>query len=244
MSLMGVRARLLTAMCLCGVSPAFAQGRTSALVGIVRDSAGTPVSIATITVERVQALTDTSGRFSLERLPAGRTPVSVRRLGFRPTDTVVVLVDGVPESLVVTLVALPVELPGVTTAADERLRQYLADFLRHKQAGAGRFYDRAQIEAMRVSAVTDMLRRVPGVRLIPDRNGRYVLRMGRNSRHCPPDFWIDNVRAYGLNPDDVPLTDIEAIEVYSGPAGLPPEYINRFGNPSCGAIIIWTRMPG
>jgi hypothetical protein len=154
------------------------------------------------------------------------------------------LVEGRRDSLFVTLVALPLKLPGITSVADARLREYLADYFRHREAGAGRFYQRAEIDAMRVGALTDVLRRVPGVRVTPDRNGRYIVRMGRSTRNCPPDFWIDNVRAHALNADDIPLTDIEAIEIYSGPAGLPPEFINRFGNPACGAVVIWTRMPG
>jgi hypothetical protein len=225
-------------------TPAFAQARTSAVTGVVRDSAGTPVSVATITIERAQSLTDSTGRFALGQLPAGSTTVRVRRLGFHPSDTVLELAEGRRESIVVTLIALPIELPGITAVADARLREYLHDYFRHRETGAGRFYDRAQITAMRVSALTDVLRRVPGVQLIPDRSGRYVVRMGRTSRNCPPDFWIDNVRAHAMNADDIPLMDIEAIEVYSGPAGLPPEYLNRFGNPACGAVVIWTRMPG
>ena len=240
---MGVLWRLTCAALAIG-TPALAQARTSAVTGVVRDSMGTPVSVATITIDHAQSLTDSTGRFALAQLPAGRTTVSVRRLGFHPSDTVLQLAEGRRESLIVTLVALPVELPGITAVADAKLREYLADYFRHKEIGVGRFYDRTQINAMRVSALTDVLRRVPGVLLVPDRGGRYVVRMGRSSRNCPPDFWIDNVRAHAMNADDIPLMDIEAIEVYSGPAGLPPEYINRFGNPACGAVVIWTRMPG
>ena len=70
--------------------------------------------------------------------------------------------------------------------------------------------------------------------------------MGRSGggRDCPPDIWVDGVRATGMSVDDVPLTDVEALEMYRGPAGLPPEMNNRFGNPACGALVIWTRLPG
>jgi hypothetical protein len=241
---MGLLVRVLFIAGAWGASTALGQARTTGVVGVVRDSTGVAVTLATITVERFQAITDTGGRFSLDGLPAGRNIVSIRRLGFRPSETVLDLVDGRRDSLFVTMVALPLVLPGVTTAADERLRQYLADYHRHKASGAGRFYDRAEITAMRVGVLTDVLRRVPGVMLVPDRNGRYIVRMGRSTRNCPPDYWIDNVRAYAMNADDIPLMDIEAIEIYAGPAGLPPEFINRFGNPACGAVVIWTRMPG
>jgi hypothetical protein len=224
-------------------SAAGAQG-TSTVVGVVRDSGGAPVGVATVTASRAQALSDSAGRFVLDRLPAGSVTVRVRRLGFQPSEHHLELVAGRRDSLFVTLVALPTELPGVSTTAQSRLRAYLSDYYRHKESGVGRFYEREQIVAMRVMQLSDLLRRVPGVRVTPDRNGRYVIRMGRSIRNCPPDFWVDNVRAHALNADDIPLSDIEALEVYAGPAGLPPEFISRFGNPSCGAVVIWTRMPG
>jgi hypothetical protein len=87
---------------------------------------------------------------------------------------------------------------------------------------------------------------MPGVRIVTDRAGRAMLRMGRSSmgRDCPPEFWIDGIRAQFLGVDDVPVSDIEALEVYRGPSGLPPEFNSRFTNSQCGAVIIWTRVPG
>lgn len=236
--------RFLVLVVLLAGSHALAQDTTSALVGAVRDSARAPVVAATIVASRMRVITDSAGRFSLVGLPAGRVTVSVRRLGFEPADLVLDLVAGRRDSLFVTLVALPLELPGVTAAADSYLRLRLADFFRHRETGIGRYFDRAQITEMRVGQLSDVMRRVPGVRVNPGRDGRYTIRMGRSARNCQPDFWIDNVRAHMLNVDDVPMTDIEALEIYNGPSGLPPEYNNRFGNPACGAIVIWTRVPG
>lgn len=223
---------------------AMPQAPTGALVGVVRDTARAPIAAATVMVAQAATISDSAGHFSLLGLPAGKVTVKVRRLGYGPASMVLELAAGGRDSMVVTLIALPVELPGLTTSADSRLRVHLADFYRHREGGMGRYYDRAQITAMRISALSDVMRRLPGVRVSPDRNGRYSIRMGRSTRNCQPDFWVDNVRANLLNVDDVPVTDIEAIEVYNGPGGLPPEYNSRFGNPSCGAVIIWTRVPG
>jgi hypothetical protein len=44
--------------------------------------------------------------------------------------------------------------------------------------------------------------------------------------------------------DDIGIHDVEALELYRGPAGLPPEFNDRLGRPNCGAIVIWTRLPG
>jgi hypothetical protein len=237
---LGIAATLVA----CVAGPVTAQNSAGAMVGLVRDSAGEPVPLAMIMAARAQTVADSAGRFALAGLPVGRVTVSVRRLGFEPSHLVVDLIAGRQDTLIVVLAMLPRDLPGLTTSADSRARIHLVDFYRHKESGMGRYFDRSQINAMRVSLLSDVLRRLPGVRISPDGRGRYVLRMNRSTRNCSPDFWIDNIRAPFLNVDDIPLSDIEAVEVYNGPGGLPPEYNHRFGNPSCGAVVIWTRVPG
>jgi hypothetical protein len=154
------------------------------------------------------------------------------------------LADDRVDTIVIVMELLARDLPGVTTTALGTGR--LMEFERHRLSGSGVYLDRAQIEARRAHYVSDVLRRIPGVRIMSDRSGRAVLRMGRTSggRDCPPDYWIDGVRAQFFNVDDMPVADIEAIEVYRGPSGLPPEYNSRLGNPSCGTVVIWTRVPG
>jgi hypothetical protein len=216
------------------------------VIGAVRDSGGVAVSAAQVSSAGFRTLTDTGGRFVLPGLPLGSITVSVRRLGFEPRDTAVVVVDGQMDSLLVVLVVIPQELAGITTEAETRSRRWLTEFHRRKQGNVGTFFDRKQIEERHVQRVSDLMRRLPGVRVGVDRNGRQQMRMGRASggRDCPPDFWIDGVRATGLNVDDVPLQDVEALEIYKGPSGIPPELNSRFGNPGCGAVVIWTRVPG
>lgn len=216
------------------------------LIGTVRDSGGVPVPSAQISSSGIRTMTDTGGRFVLPGLPFGSIAVNIRRLGFEPRDTSLTLVDGRENSLFIVLIGIPHELAGVTTEAETRARRWLAEFHRRRQGNVGTFFDRAQIEERHVQRISDLMRRLPGVRISIDRNGRQQLRMGRSSggRDCPPDFWIDGVRATGLNVDDVPLQDVEALEIYKGPSAIPPELNSRFGNPGCGAVVIWTRVPG
>lgn len=219
---------------------------TGRLTGTVRDTSGVPVPSARVSSSGLLTLTDTTGRFVLPGLPFGSLDVHVRRLGFEPRDTSFVLVAGQPDSLMVVLAMIPRELEGVTTEAETRARRWLSEFHRRREGNVGTFLDRAQIEERHAQRLSDVMRRLPGVRISVDRAGRQQLRMGRSSggRDCPPDFWIDGVRAAGLGVDDVPLQDVEAIEVYKGPSGIPPELNSRLGNPGCGAIVIWTRVPG
>ena len=223
-----------------------AQAAPARLIGAIRDTNGVPVPLAQVSSSGLRTLTDSGGRFMLPGLPYGSVSVNVRRLGYEPRDTSINLVIGRVDSLLVVLAILPRELAGVLTEANALDRARLAEFYRHKASGGGMFVDRARIEEERVSRTSDLLRRMPGIRMGTDRAGRSVMRMGRavGGRDCPPDFWIDGVRAAFMNVDDIPIQDIEALEIYRGPSGLPPEYNSRFGNPGCGAVIIWTRLPG
>ena len=220
------------------------------LHGSVRDPSGSPVGFALITVADgrgaadVRGVADSAGRFSIANLSAGTMSVLVRRLGYTPKRVSLTLVEGRVDSMSVVLVAIPFELAGITTEAVTFGR--MADFNRHRMNGQGIYLDRAELEKRRTPRLSDVLRRLPGVRVVTDRSGRTLLRMGRSSagRDCPPEFWIDGVRAHMLGVDDVPVSDIEALEVYRGPSGLPPEFNSRFTNAQCGAVIIWTRVPG
>lgn len=220
---------------------AVAHAQHGRVIGHVRDSAGTPIVAAQVTSADHRTLTDTAGRFSLDGLPVGTVLIRFRRLGYEPRDSSMEVSADRRDSMRVVLIALPVELEGISSDAT---RLVLVDFYRHKSSGTGRYFDREQIEAFNARETSDILRRLPGIQLRPDANGRLVLRMGRSSGNCPPDFWVDGVRAQFLNVDDIPLNDIEALEIYHGPAGLPPEFMNRLGNPACGAVVIWTRLPG
>ena len=88
------------------------------------------------------------------------------------------------------------------------------------------------------------MRTIPGVALLPiGMTSRSQLRFSRRS-DCVPAYYIDGVFAAGYNIDDMPVSDVEGIELYAGFAGLPAQYTNRRANPACGTVIIWTRIPG
>ena len=72
-----------------------------------------------------------------------------------------------------------------------------------------------------------------------------ALRFARNPRgNCPPQYFVDGIPASNFDIDEVLPGDVEAVELYSGAAGVPPQY-NRFNGTSiCGTILIWTRIPG
>jgi hypothetical protein len=226
-------------------SSGFAQQSAARLSGTVRDSSGAAVALAQLAVNGVRGASDSAGFFVLEGLRGGPATLRIRRVGFEPLDTTLQLAGGRSDSVGIVLTAVPRELAEVTTEANAQKLTHLSDFYRHRKNGSGYYLDRKAIEATRVQRLSDVLRRMPGVRLVSDRSGRYQVRMSRTSggRDCPPDFWIDGIRAAYFNVDDVPLTDVDALEVYRGASSLPPEYLSRVGSPGCGVVVIWTRLP-
>jgi len=235
---------LLFVAAIAQVSVAQQSARVS---GTVRDSSGHPIAMVRLSAGGAHTITDSAGRFSLAGLAAGPSPLLVRRLGFEPLDTTLTLVVGRWDTVAFVLALLPHDLPGITTDMDAILRERLPDFYRHRTTGGGFYFDRRDIEARQPTYLSDLLRSLPGTRVMMDRTGRGTLRMNRSSsgtRDCPPDIWLDGIRAEGLNVDDVGIHDVEAVELYRGPAGLPPEFNDRLGRPSCGAVVIWTRLPG
>jgi hypothetical protein len=57
---------------------------------------------------------------------------------------------------------------------------------------------------------------------------------------CRMEVWVDGVRSPFNDVDEIPVSWIVGIEIYSGPETTPVE----FGQGSCGVIAIWTAVPG
>jgi hypothetical protein len=62
-------------------------------------------------------------------------------------------------------------------------------------------------------------------------------------KDCVPQYWLDGVRAEGVEIDDFPPREIEGIEVYQGPSTTPAQF-SQGSISKCGAIVLWTRVPG
>lgn len=240
-------------MCVGAWSSAVAQlpSPWAVLTGTVRDEAGAPIPSVAISTRGVvrTARTDSAGRFRMSGVTAGVGTFDVRRIGFEPAEFTATLKAGDTLNLEISLTTNAAVLDGVTTTAESRVRRQLSAFFTRRESGlGGHFLLRADIEAQHALRLTDALRRVSGVQVLPAGNGRYTVLMARTSpggpHDCPVQIWLDGIRAPGLDVDDVPPGDVEGIEIYNGAATLPPQFNDRRGTPACGTIAIWTRVPG
>ncbi len=227
--------------------PAAAQARTSVIIGTVKDEVGKPIEDVEITALKTGSTvrTDTAGAFALSALPAGSIDMSFRRLAFAPILVALRISANDTTEIEVTLSVVAQQLTGVVTLAAPEHRRILDAFEANSKLGIGYFITRNDILERHPTMLSDMMRTVPGARLVPNNFGGTALRFGRTGRSdCPPQFFIDGIQVSDFGLDEMPPVDVEGIELYAGSAGLPPQYNRINSTVNCGTVVIWTRIPG
>ena len=244
-----VRAVVIAGLAAALIAPA-AQSQQTTLVGLVRDSSGIPISGVEVRLagQDVYTRTNDLGGFRLASVPVGAIQISARRMGFAPALVDVTLRVGRIDSLILSMTTLATNLPGVRIEDEymARSRRLLAGFWERRSRGFGQFITRDEIERRGPHDFVDIVRMQPGLQFI-EKNGRKAIRFGRGGRplgDCPPQYWVDGMRIEQATPDEFPPQDVEAIELYPGPSTTPPQFANRINANTCGAIVIWTRIPG
>jgi len=104
------------------VRPAPAQQRPDGVLGVVR-AGGAKIPYAVVELGTSMQFGDDSGAFLFTHVAPGRVRLYVRQVGFRPFDTTLVKVPGVPivlavamEPLVIELAAIQVQVPRSCSA--------------------------------------------------------------------------------------------------------------------------------
>jgi len=239
----------------CGVAgvltvrPASAQtpqataAPTAKLVGTVTDTSGTLLSRAEVwlvAMNTLRTVSDDSGRFELPGLPAGDITLGVRRLGYESATFTAHLKPGKTHRATFPLT------PSAQTLAEVKVQDtasaWLSLFDARRAMHRGTFITRKDFEKENLRIATDILRRVPGVQILPTRTGTQLqMTRGAGARRCIPQLYVHET-PYSGNFDDFNPDDIEALEVYVGISEIPPDLIT-LGRQICGAIVIWTREP-
>lgn len=221
-----------------------AQGSYGSISGSVFDSLGGGVSGAQISVKGTdaRAVSDDKGFYRLARLRPGDAELFIRRLGYRPESRGVRVTSQAETHLDLTMVALPIRLP--TVEVRRRAEAYdsrLAGFNTRRERQAGHFVTREQLDRMSSARFVDALRQIPGVQFRAIRGGGTTIVL-RGSR-CPPLVFIDGFPANAgvMDLDMLDLASVEGIEIYSGAASVPPEFMGARGTHGCGVVAVWSR---
>lgn len=241
--------------------PALSQSASGRLTGRVVDHAG-GAAIASATIvflgDGRAATSDSGGAFRFDKLPSGILRFLVRAKGYPSVGLVLAFANGevmdrrvemdssaaaaAVSGAASTQAGKPREgaqtLPLVAVDAKASLGPRFANFERRQKTGAGQYMVRADIERGGYSSLQDIVRGMRGVSIDCGGGAGCFIRMVRAPMRCLPEYIVDDNVDNVFGPT-IPVRDIEALEVYTGPSDVPGEYAGR--NAGCGVVVIWTR---
>lgn len=253
--------RALLGTTLLAVAPAVAEAQVVVIEGrVLEDGVGEAVAGASVVAldpgDRglAHATSDEMGRFRFRLRDRGPIRLRVSRVGYRATTTPALHFDDfdlfrvevrlAPEAVLLA----PLEVVARAAVGPSAMLESF-DY-RRRASPSGWFFTREDIERMRPAFVTDVVGRVPGVRLeSAGRGTSRVITMARSiqgPRECPVQVFVDGflmnrggAATHAAVDDAVQPGSVEGIEVYRGLSGVPAEFMNR--NAHCGVVAIWTR---
>lgn len=212
------------------------------LAGRVLNAAGRPLAGARVQLEGTvrTATTRPTGEFFLDSLPPGTQLVTVRLLGYAPTEEAVDLSSAETRNVTIRLNDYVPVLETVRVTAQRERALDAVGFMRRKRMGQGYYLDGDQINTNALN-FSDVLRTVPGIRVAPMGGNRQVITSSRNPNGCVR-IWIDGTQWQQLEPGDVDdfvkPHELAAIEVYNS-TSVPAEY-QGVGGGGCATIVAWT----
>lgn len=222
-----------------GIAP---PDSSASLVGrVVSETTAEPVVGAQVYLRRAArgAVTDSTGRFRLDDLSAGIDTIGVRFSGYEPRSTSLRIPPGRTVRATFLLSERVFELAELDVVV-RRLTVREDRIERRRKSGLGHFVTREEIEERNPNLPSDLLRQLPRVSVQPVRlGGTAQVLVGRGTLVCEPGYFLDGVRMRDFALDEVPVGQIDLIEVYTGPSEIPTEY--RMDTNRCGVIAIWTR---
>lgn len=210
---------------------------------VVEYETGVPLEGATVSLASgpdslpgvVARISGPGGTFFFPVVPPGLYRLSATLLGYMDLRDTLRVESASDLELTLPLSVSPVPLEPIVVDITQRPIGPLAGFERRRRKLRGTFITREDIEASNPFEFTDLLRTIPGTRLVPTATfGQRVTFRGG----CTPDLWVDGTHVSTRGDIDSFLRpeDLEAVEIYRG-----PETPGEFGGNLCGAIVVWTR---
>lgn len=245
-------------------APASAQTMDGTLMEVETDQ---PISLGLIIMltesgdSVTSAVTDGNGRFSISSEEPGSFLLIASAFGFKETAAgVFELGEGASMDIEFRIAAAPMPIEGLLVSLQRPVLEHNLvrnGFVRRVTRGLGRFLTPVAIEESEARTAADLFRGVPGVFVVTPGGGlgAYrgdVVRMLAQGDYCAPTIYLDGTRLSPSMTNDtalealVPLTQIEAVEIYRRPAEIPIEYAmtgsaSSSGTGPCGVLVIWTK---
>ncbi|MFN2565570.1 MAG: TonB-dependent receptor plug domain-containing protein [Gemmatimonadaceae bacterium] len=241
---------------------AWAQDQNAITIRVTVVSATTrnPVPGATLRLRTIPAaavLTDSLGRAAFVGVPRRMEAIEATHAEYESRAEVLLLGAGTFDNVSLTLPMKPRavrRLDTVSVVAEAPSKA--AGFDARRTIGRGHLIDRREIDRVNPRATTELLRRVPGLRV--ETRGSQVRIRSRRAGDCEMLVYLDGAPVFNETTpmlsrgtrtsrptavpsviDRIPPEMLEAVEVYVGPSETPPQYSR--GGANCGAILLWTR---
>jgi hypothetical protein len=251
---------LLTSLFMLGAVMTVAQAQrdtTARIIGTASSAFnGNPLSDVMIAVPAARrfVVTDSTGRFELAGLPAGRQKIRVAYQGRETEEYAFDLRRGKTKTLAVVLDVEAVDLePIVVEARYPDDWRNLAGFYARKKmySGFARFYTREDLERERPVNLRLFLAGEGIITRCFARTGCVPTRLSRGTL-CTVPVSVDGMPFWEDEYDQIPIDEVAGVEVYrdefvgpiTGFGGLPA--LASFGPVgqavrTCGSIQLWTR---
>lgn len=244
------------ALSLATASPSGAQAQqaqestnTAGVTGLVTAAqTGEPLMGVQVIIKgtRRWAITNQEGAFALTAIKPGPYTLEFRHPNRAPINYNLTLEADKITELAVRIDTRTVSLPEVVIEGKEpQPAAKMKDFFSRANAGHGGFFiTRKEIEQRQPRVLSDMLRRVPGLRVDCDFGTCRVTTFTEARRimgGCPIQYFLDGLPFLG-DVDELTPDQVEGIEVYRGSSTIPPQF--NTGTSMCGVIAIWSRVPG
>lgn len=259
-----MRVSSLHALALAALLAAFqtAGAQVSVHGRVLDDDTEAPVSAAAVVLTdpggraMQETVSDSGGFFRFEPVDHRAVRLEVSRLGYEDVTTAVLRFDEysffrvelrlAPDAVLLA----PLEVVARSTVPSPVLSGFED---RRRSAASGWFFTREEIEEIGPALVSDVIARVPGVRL--ESSGRGTQRTVSMSRSaglgggaCPVQVYVDGFKLNSSRSGEVAVDEtvsprsVEGIEVYRGLSSVPAPFMNPEAH--CGVIAIWTRRGG
>jgi hypothetical protein len=215
---------------------------------IVEDGTGRDLSYVDVTIHAatpIELVTGPDGRFSVAGLQPGPVDVTFSLIGYAPRTTTVVVEAGTTLEVRASLSTQAIELAPIEVVVGSGYLQRSGFYLRSRNS-IGTQFTRSDLDRIDPVMVSQLLERVPGVAVLQTRRGAVPIsaRAGNpiGQGDCRLRPYLDGMAMHDWNIDNLRPDDIEAIEIYHGPAA-PIEYqrlVDPDGHYPCGVVLVWT----
>jgi hypothetical protein len=188
-------------------------------------------------------LTNDKGEFTITKLPSGSHVLLARHLGFGAQTVAVDLTSREAQRVTIKLPKYVAMIEPVVVNARRSANLDKVGFSQRKITGMGFYIGPDELKNRRPNRVTDILRTVPGLRIIDSPEGETVTSARNAGGGDCTQYYVDDMPWLSTEPGDVNqfvnASEVVAVEVYQG-SNVPAQYSRGMGN--CTTIVLWTRF--